>query len=168
MILFLKTALDAPFTIHFKPYLYQVQICILTTNSCAFKMYKKWMKNFWLGFITIYYKGWHIRVSSKKICIRIRQPNSFLANTTNSPPYRIYRKPWIVNMSPGMACIICISEIMLLSAFKSPRIYPSSVCDKIVSAYAQHAHAIIFENYSKILNLNLNFDYKKLEFWKTV
>jgi hypothetical protein len=24
------------------------------------------------------------------------------------------------------------------------------VCDKIVPAYAQHAHAIIFENYSKI------------------
>ena len=27
-----------------------------------------------------------------------------------------------------------------------------SVCDKIVSAYAQHVHAIIFENYSKIPN----------------
>jgi hypothetical protein len=33
----------------------------------------------------------------------------------------------------------------------------------IVSAYAQHAHAIIFENYSKIPNLNANFDYKN--FW---
>ncbi len=70
----------------------------------------------------------------------------------------------VLNMSPGMACIIRISEIMLLSAFKSPRIYPSSVCNKIVSACAQHAHAIIFENYSKILNLNLNFDYKKSKF----
>jgi hypothetical protein len=37
-----------------------------------------------------------------------------------------------------------------------------SVCDKIVSAYAQHAHAIIFENYLKIPNLNANFNYKKI------
>ncbi len=36
-----------------------------------------------------------------------------------------------------------------------------SVCDKIVSAYAQHAHAIIFENYSKIPNKNANFYPKK-------
>ncbi len=39
-----------------------------------------------------------------------------------------------------------------------------SVCDKIVSVYAQHAHAIIFENYLKILNENANFDYKKSKF----
>jgi hypothetical protein len=39
-----------------------------------------------------------------------------------------------------------------------------SVSDKIVFAYAQHAHAIIFENYSKIPNKNANFDYKKSKF----
>jgi hypothetical protein len=32
------------------------------------------------------------------------------------------------------------------------RFFVCSVCDKIISAYAQHAHAIIFENYSKIPN----------------
>ncbi len=31
-------------------------------------------------------------------------------------------------------------------------------CDKIVSEYAQHMHAIIFEKYSKIPNWNANFD----------
>ncbi len=36
-----------------------------------------------------------------------------------------------------------------------------SACNEIVSAYAQHAHAIIFENDSKIPNLNANFAYKK-------
>ncbi len=42
-----------------------------------------------------------------------------------------------------------------------------SVCDKTVSAYAQHAHAIIFENYSKIPNYkNTNFYYKKSNFKK--
>jgi hypothetical protein len=40
------------------------------------------------------------------------------------------------------------------------------VCDKIVSAYAQHAHAIIFENYLKITNLNANYNYKKSKFLK--
>jgi hypothetical protein len=39
-----------------------------------------------------------------------------------------------------------------------------SVCDKIVSAYAQHAHAIILKNYSKILISNENFNYKKSKF----
>jgi hypothetical protein len=39
-----------------------------------------------------------------------------------------------------------------------------SACDKIVSAYAQHTHAIIFKNDSKIPNLNANFAYKKSEF----
>ncbi len=43
-----------------------------------------------------------------------------------------------------------------------------SVWDKIVSMYAQHGYAIIFENYSKIPNKNASFDYKKLKFWKTV
>jgi hypothetical protein len=38
------------------------------------------------------------------------------------------------------------------------------VCDKIVSTCAQHAHAIIFENYSKISNKNANFDFKKSKF----
>jgi hypothetical protein len=32
-----------------------------------------------------------------------------------------------------------------------------SACDKIVSAYAQHTHTIIFENDSKIPNYNANF-----------
>jgi hypothetical protein len=43
-----------------------------------------------------------------------------------------------------------------------------SACDKIVSAYAQHAHTIIFENDSKIPNENANFDYKKSKIGKTV
>jgi hypothetical protein len=43
-----------------------------------------------------------------------------------------------------------------------------SACDKIVSGYAQHTHAIIFENDSKIPNWKANFAYKKPKFWKTV
>ncbi len=35
-----------------------------------------------------------------------------------------------------------------------------SVCDKIISLYAQRAHAMIFENSSKIPNSNSNFDQK--------
>ncbi len=38
-----------------------------------------------------------------------------------------------------------------------------SACDKIVSAYALHTHAISFENESKIPNKNANFAFK---FWK--
>jgi hypothetical protein len=41
-----------------------------------------------------------------------------------------------------------------------------SACDKIVSTYAQHTHAIIFENDSKNPNYNANFAYKKIEILK--
>ncbi len=43
-----------------------------------------------------------------------------------------------------------------------------SVCDNIDSSYAQHAHAIIFENYSKITNLNAISTIKNRNFEKNV
>jgi hypothetical protein len=64
-----------------------------------------------------------------------------------------------------------VKTVNILPLAKDARKGVDSVCDEIVSSYAQsaiksfstyaqHAHSIIFDNYLTIPNSNSNFDYK--------